>query len=270
MVANTVAPKWSIYKVTCLVNGKAYVGLTKGSPINRWRNHIWRANSKTKSIVRFALHWAVLVHGAANFRLEVLGTYSSLANASEAEQRAIEEHRTMRPRGYNLTDGGMGTPGVRRPHSPETKRKIGAAQVGRIIPAEARAKMSAAKKGRKLSAAHVEKLRAINKARSRPSEYYSRMSKMKTGNPVPIKSLRFLREAIASIDAGTSKNVRSEHGRFSTRINVGGQRRKHLGTFDTYEQALAVYRAAVVARIEEIERAHPSIGRAVVAQPHAT
>ena len=255
MANGTMTPTWSIYKATCLVNGKAYIGLTKINPILRWRNHLWRVNSKTKVIGRFAIHNAIRAHGPRAFRLEILSTHISLEDASAAEQSSILAHQTLSPMGYNLTDGGMGTPGVRRPHTEETRIKIGLAHRGRRASTEARANMSAAKKGVVPTAA-IAASRLANKGRSQTEGHRQKVAAAHLGKLRPIRALTFLLKALASLNAGTSKNIRLEHGRWSTRINTGGQRRKHLGTFDTPEAAAEAYRNAILARIEEIQRTH--------------
>jgi len=260
MVRMTVSRVWKIYKATCIKTGRAYIGLTAKSVKNRWANHVWRAGSKRPLSERAILHRAILKYGAASFVIETLSVHPSLEEASAAEQSAILHHRTRLPFGYNITEGGMGTPGFRRPHTAETRAKIAAGNKGKVFSEVARVRMSAAKKGIPLSAAHVAKLSVINKARNLGGAYFSAMSKCKTGNPVPIKSHRALVAALKSLDAGTSKNIRAENGKWSTRINIGAQTRRHLGTFSSKKEAESVYRNAILARLAELDRllGHPS------------
>jgi group I intron endonuclease len=256
MVDKTIGRVWRIYKVTCARERKSYVGLTNGSVENRWANHIWSVNGKRKNGL---LHWAIKRCGADAFILETLGIFNSLEEASAAEQRFIAAHGTLSPKGYNITEGGMGTPGFRKPHSEETKRKIGIAHKGRAASATARANMSAAKKGKPFPRAAVETSAAKRRGIPLNAALKEKIRNAHLGRPRPLRSLAFLLKSLAAIEAGATKNIRLEHGRWSTRINIGGQRRKHLGTFNTYSEALAAYRSAVVARIEEIRSAHLSI-----------
>ena len=254
MVDPTIERVWRIYKVTCPAEGKSYIGLTCDTLGRRWANHVWRAlNSGYKA--KTLLHWAIKRHGADAFTVISLTECVSLPEASVVERALIAEHGTLRPRGYNIATGGMGTPGVRRPHTDETKIKIGLAHRGRKASPEAREKMSIAKKGI-VPAAAIAASRAANKGRPQPEWHRQKVAAAHLGKRRPLRSLTFLLKALASLDAGTSKNIRLEHGRWSTRINIGGQRRKHLGTFDTPEAAAEAYRNAILARIEEIQRTH--------------
>ena len=268
MVDRTIERTWRIYKVTCSITGKSYVGLTVDTLRQRWTNHACQAAKKHS---RMLLHKAIRKYGRENFSMIELSTHASLEDASTAERKAILDHGTMKPTGYNLAEGGAGTPGVSRPHSSETKRKIGLANKGRVFTVETRAKLSAAHGRRKMKETTREKIREIS--RRIPNEHFVRMGRARKGIKVHIRTIRLLRAAIARVDAGTATNFRIERSKFSTRISIDSGK-KHIGMFPTKEAALAAFRVAAIGRLREaIEAAkelygegHPLWGEIVADQ----
>lgn len=246
MVDETIERAWRIYKITCLSTGKSYIGMTVDTIRQRWSNHVCQA---TRSASPMLLHRAIRKYGRPNFSLIELSIHSSRHDASTAERHAIMKHGTLRPNGYNLADGGMGTPGVRKPHSIETRLKIGLAQKGKIITLEARARIACANKSRKITEATRAKIGQISK--SIPREHFIRMARARRGVKVHIRTIRLLRAAIGRVDNGTSKNFRMEHSKFSTRIGIGAEK-KHLGMFPTKEAALSAFREAAVVRLQQL------------------
>lgn len=103
--------KHTIYKITNLVNGKIYIGLTKHSLESRMKSHITAANltslkpTRNKSRV---LMRAIVKHGSDNFIIESIDTASSRFEAGEKEKYWIEKLDARGDNGYNMTDGGEG------------------------------------------------------------------------------------------------------------------------------------------------------------------
>ena len=123
-----------IYLITCLVNGKQYVGKTN-DPKQRLIAH---ATAKYVSAVGRAFR----KHGRENMQMEMIACALTEDAAFEAERSLIVQHGTRAPHGYNLTDGGDGTSG--HTHSQETIDKMKA----RSFSEEHRAAISAANKRR--------------------------------------------------------------------------------------------------------------------------
>ena len=94
-----------VYKVTCRVNGKGYIGHTTQTLVNRMSVH-----KRQYSGCR-ALKAAIAKHGWDNFDVEVLeeGLVDDTLRR-EREKELIAAHGTFGAGGYNLTPGGEITP----------------------------------------------------------------------------------------------------------------------------------------------------------------
>ena len=92
-----------VYKVTCTVNGKGYIGKTKRSMHDRWRSHC------SKGSGCWALAGAIRKYGKGAFTIEILVSNLDSAAAKVVERDMIHKHGTRAPAGYNLTDGGEGS-----------------------------------------------------------------------------------------------------------------------------------------------------------------
>lgn len=182
----------NLYRVTNTVNGKRYIGITRGAVSKRWKQHCYYALDPKALLAR-----AIAKHGANSFCVEVIGTADTWSEICRMEREAIAFEGTMAPAGYNLTSGGYGgvmfdadvskrsadsrrgrkaTDAHRaaisaahkgRKRDPEVARKCGLAHRGKTISAETRAKMSAALRGRPHSTEHREKLAMALAARNR-------------------------------------------------------------------------------------------------------
>ena len=144
-----------IYCVTCLTNGKQYIGQTILSVQARWSRHI--RNAKKNSDCKF--HRAIRKHGADKFTVEELLAVSAptkkelKVQLDSLEIEYISRFNT-RDRGYNSTDGGEGKLGS--VISKETREKIRVSHFGSRNPMfgkkhseEHRKKISESMKGHK-------------------------------------------------------------------------------------------------------------------------
>jgi len=111
---------YTIYKATNKVNGKVYIGFDSNWP-SRIREHI----RQTKYLSR-AFNSAIRKYGEDSFSWEVL--YQSRDREytlNVMEPYFIEENESYAPKGkgYNLTKGGEGTRGYKRPDLVEYNKK---------------------------------------------------------------------------------------------------------------------------------------------------
>lgn len=165
-----------IYLITNDVNDKAYVGLHSGRDLRkRWTTHRSFARRGSRSLISLAIR----KHGAEKFHItSVWSGHIPLDNLKILERYFIRCFRTKHPDGYNLTDGGDGTFGLkhtdaeRRARSLRMKLQI---QTGNIPP---------------------------HKGLKRPSEIWRRISAAKTGK----KRKPFTAEAKANMSAALMGN----------------------------------------------------------------
>lgn len=136
-----------IYKITCLINGKSYVGQTRQKFEVRISQH--KHNSNRTPI---GIDAAIKKYGWENFTVEIIEE-CAIEKLDEREMFWIATLNSKSPNGYNLTNGGKGND-----PSPETRAKISANHAdvsgennpfyGKKHTEETCAKMSAAKKGK--------------------------------------------------------------------------------------------------------------------------
>lgn len=94
-----------LYKITNLVNGKMYIGVTK-DPEKRKRQHFHSHPSKGKN---YPIRHAVKKYGKDNFSFEIL-CIGSEDYIYDLEKKAIIAYGTVRD-GYNVAAGGKGGEG---------------------------------------------------------------------------------------------------------------------------------------------------------------
>ena len=137
-----------IYKITCLINGKIYVGKTKQKLEKRMYQHKYDAQNGS-----IGLGAAIAKYGWENFTAEVIEE-CPVELLNEREIFWIDELNSKAPNGYNLTDGGEGLVNP----TDETRAKMSAnhpdvtgeknPNYGKKTPPEVVAKISAGNKGK--------------------------------------------------------------------------------------------------------------------------
>ena len=88
-----------VYKITCLINRKLYIGQTRKSVEKRFKQHA-RANSLIGRAIR--------KYGVENFKIEIIEHCESKAQLNERENFWINALNSKQPNGYNVTSGGSG------------------------------------------------------------------------------------------------------------------------------------------------------------------
>lgn len=96
----------SVYKITNLINQKAYIGITTRDPIDRWWEH---CNNAQKGSDYF-IHQAIRKHGEESFSVQVIAQTNTIEDLKELEIILIKQHGThmSTQKGYNKTWGGDG------------------------------------------------------------------------------------------------------------------------------------------------------------------
>lgn len=135
-----------VYLITNKVNGKHYVGQTKQSIEERFKQHT-KADTYIGNAIR--------KYGAENFTIEILAECETQEEMDERERFFVEKLDCKRPKGYNCTDGGEGIRGFH--HTEETKAQISATMTGSKQTDEHRANSSAAQRKRFEDPAEHEK-----------------------------------------------------------------------------------------------------------------
>lgn len=140
-----------VYLITCLVNGKKYVGQTTQALDKRINQHKYGDQYIDRAIRKY---------GWENFTVEVLKECKSKEELDYWEKYFIKVLNTKRPNGYNLTDGGEGISGLE--FTAEHRKNISAARTGKPLSAEHRAKIGASISGEKnpfFGKTHTNKVR---------------------------------------------------------------------------------------------------------------
>lgn len=191
-------PRFHAYLITCLLDGKVYIGITSRTLRQRWNEHIYESRRGRSGMT---LAWAIAKHGAEHFSMEAVCSAGSWADICAVEIALIEQYNCRAPRGYNLRNGGEGVFGHTRsaesiersaakhrgrPCHPNTRAAASATHRGRPKSAEMRAKLSAAKKGIPRSETAKQKIRASWAKRRaagefKTSEPYAHARKSPTG-----------------------------------------------------------------------------------------
>lgn len=124
--------KGQIYKITCIINNKSYVGQTttlnlNGKPkgyIRRWKEHIRESRSKEQSHC-IALANAIKKYGDSSFKIELI-TECEINMLDELETKYIKEFNTLCPNGYNIQTGGK----TNKKHCDESRKRMSLAKMG--------------------------------------------------------------------------------------------------------------------------------------------
>jgi group I intron endonuclease len=163
-----------VYLITCLPSNRKYIGITKNLR-RRWNDHVSAATRGDHPNIM--LRKSIQKHGRNAFSIATVYEAVTWREAEAVERGLIAAYGTLVPNGMNMTSGGGGTVDFHKPHSPETRAKIGAANKGRIQSTEARLLISAANKGRKRSAEVRAKMGAARIGSKRPDATKEKMAK---------------------------------------------------------------------------------------------
>lgn len=155
---------YQVYKITCAINGKVYIGYTSKGADVRFQMHIDNARWKRKA----ALYDAIRAYGNEAFSVEVLDECADHAAACASEIKHIEANQCIIPHGYNMTRGGDGVP-----LHPEIIARAAEKKRGKFTASQAAA--AEKRKGKPLSAEHRAKLSMSRKGVPKPDSWKIKM-----------------------------------------------------------------------------------------------
>jgi group I intron endonuclease len=260
-----------VYKITCVLSGKCYVGITKHSSAKRWATHVYEANYTAIKGCKL-LNSAIRKYGRDAFLIADIAYGSSEEELLRMETEFIRNENTLSPNGYNLNEGGCGNLNP----SDETRRRISSSLTGKKFSEDRCRRMSISRTGLKLGPMAEETKRKIgdaNRGKKRSPELCREMSRQRTGvKRVPhteqtknkisgsLKGQKLKPERVSKIcDTVRSRpnygiTIRGKGYRglknFRVRIGIDG-RTTHIGDYDTYEEAVYARDAAII-----LESAH--------------
>lgn len=183
MGRNSEYPKGvGIYKITCVVNGKVYIGKSVNlrQRLNKHRNCV--KNGKGN----FYFQNAILKYGWDSFTVEILKFFDNFNKLTdnqsllELEAQYIEFYdSTNVDKGYNLCKYSSDGTGI--PRSEETKRKISISNLGKKNSEEHKMKCGLANSGKIQTEEHKMKRGLYNKGRICSEETKDKMRQAKLG-----------------------------------------------------------------------------------------
>lgn len=156
------SPIFQAYLIRCLVNERAYIGITSRGIKRRWTEHLYDARKRG---AKMAISRAIAKHGAENFKIEAVCSARSWEDICAAEATLIEQHGTRGRCGYNRSNGGEGPFGVTR--SPESVERSAAKHRG--LPCHPNTRIAATKThlGKRKSPEHRARIAAARKGNPR-------------------------------------------------------------------------------------------------------
>ena len=112
---------YRIYKVINLNNNKKYIGWTdKPCVEDRWRGHLSDARNGSP----YHIHRAIRKHGTLSFKIEQIDECYDKDEKNRLEIHWIAHYNTFLGEGYNMTEGGEGVSGFKRPRPQSEKDQI--------------------------------------------------------------------------------------------------------------------------------------------------
>jgi len=179
-----------IYLITCLVNGKVYIGRTWNFKI-RAKQHLW--NLRKSAHFNKALQFDFCFYGASAFTFEVFDVIEDSSERAATELALIGEIYGTNGC-YNATD--QKTPNnLGKKLTPEHREKVRQANLGRKMSSEDREKMSHAHLGVKLSPEHIEKVRQARLGKKRSPETIEKMRQANLGKKASPEAKEKMRQA---------------------------------------------------------------------------
>lgn len=157
----------SLYLIQSIDNGRVYVGVS-GNPRRRWQGHC----SDMRRIAHLPLYRSMKKYGPDRHQLSVVESYSSQAEALDAEVWWIQYLKAIGAALFNRSLGGDGSSGHQK--SEETRRRMSESRKGKCYLSEdGRARIAVAARRRRgiaLSSEVKERLAAAHRGKRHSEE----------------------------------------------------------------------------------------------------
>lgn len=155
-----------IYKTTCFVTGRYYIGMHSTSNLDD--EYIGSGQRLSKSIKKY---------GRTNHSKEILEWLNDRESLKNREKEIVNTSLLTDPNCMNLAIGGEGGPNFKgKKHTDEMKRKLSDKTKGKKVSIETRRKISESNRNRKLSNETKKKLSDLAKLRSQSDDNKSKIS----------------------------------------------------------------------------------------------
>lgn len=145
----------SVYAIENLESGRIYIGSTTRTPRRRWIEHRSMLNRGAHRNAHLQAAWNK--YGKNAFEFGVLEHMGNPRKLYLAEQFWMDVYREEGTDLYNFGHAAI-NPMLGQTHTEEARRKISAANKGKIISERARALMSKARKGKPFSEEHNRRI----------------------------------------------------------------------------------------------------------------
>lgn len=171
----TQTMSYVIYKATCLVNQKSYIGKTKNFN-KRYNSHKSSSNNIKEKDFNSVFHRAIRKYGFENFKWEIIyQSNDELFVTYIMESYFIKIFNTYigipNNRGYNMTTGGEGLSGFKKPAiSNHTRKLMSISQTGKILTENHKSNISQSNKGHITTQETKDKISKANKGRKYTDE----------------------------------------------------------------------------------------------------
>jgi group I intron endonuclease len=179
-----------IYCITNKITGLQYIGQTRVSVSERYKQHIDEAFKTNRNL---HLYNSMRKYGIENFTVTTLESDIPVSELNNKEIAYIKLYDTFN-NGYNNTEGGGGVVGYK--HSEKTRFKIGEsvkASMYKINTPERTAKIIKAQKGRKFTEEHKQHLRESCKGKryGENNPFYNKEHKQSTKDTIGYCNAKF-------------------------------------------------------------------------------
>jgi group I intron endonuclease len=188
--------KAGIYKLTCIINDKIYIGKSVNI-----RQRLF--GHKVQKKVRCYFDNAIIKYGWDSFIVDILEIFENFDKEKDNDSLLLRESHyislydaTNTDKGYNICKFSTDRTGLKRsPHSIETKLKMKLAKTGKIVSDETREKLRQINLGKRHSEETKEKIRQSRIGKKLSTEGKEKLKQFRLGKTHTEESLNKMKLA---------------------------------------------------------------------------